>query len=151
LIYGSLELSADYLPVLDPVRHTTSQVPLTVRDPNTPRTSPDMPQPSPYWGSDVVWTSRNNVHNPMLDGRGRVWLTSAVRGFDNPDYCKDGSSHPSARLFPIARSSRHLAYYDPKPRKIVHVGTCFSTHHMMFDEDANTRCGRAVADRWSAG
>ena len=39
LIYGALELSADYLPVLDPVRHTTSQVPLTVRDPNTPPTS----------------------------------------------------------------------------------------------------------------
>src|SRR5207253_446437 len=28
-IYGSLELSADYLPVLDPVRHTTSRLPLT--------------------------------------------------------------------------------------------------------------------------
>jgi hypothetical protein len=96
-----------------------------------------MPQPSPYWGSDVVWTSRNNVHNPMLDGEGRVWITSAVRGFDNPDYCKDGSSHPSARLFPIARSSRHLAYYDPKTKKIVHVSTCFSTHHLMFAEDAN--------------
>ena len=137
LIYGSLELSADYLPVLDPVRHTTSQVPLTVRDPNTPRTSPDMPQPSPYWGRDVVWTSRNNVHNPMFDEQGRVWLTSAVRGVDNPDYCKDGSSHPSARLFPIARSFRHLAYYDPKTKKIVHVGTCFSTHHLMFAEDAN--------------
>ena len=37
-IYGALELSADYLPVLDPVRHTTSQVQLTVRDPNTPPT-----------------------------------------------------------------------------------------------------------------
>src|SRR5439155_181078 len=34
-IYGSLELSADYLPVLDPVRNTTSRLPLTVRDPNT--------------------------------------------------------------------------------------------------------------------
>src|SRR5262245_49943997 len=50
LIYGSLELSADYLPVLDPVRHTTSQVKLTVRDPNTPPTSPTMPHPSPYFG-----------------------------------------------------------------------------------------------------
>jgi len=29
LIYGSLELSADYLPVLDPVHNTTSRVPLT--------------------------------------------------------------------------------------------------------------------------
>ncbi len=78
LIYGALELSADYLPVLDPVRHTTSQVPLTVRDPNTPPTPPAMPQPSPYLGSEVIWTSKNNVHNPMFDERGRVWIT--VRG-----------------------------------------------------------------------
>ena len=35
-VYGALELSADYVPVLNPVTHTASQVPLTVRDPNTP-------------------------------------------------------------------------------------------------------------------
>ena len=137
LIYGSLELSADYLPVLDPVRHTTAQVPLTVRDPATPRTSPDMPQPSPNWGKEAIWTSRNNVHNPMFDGQGRVWITSAVRGSENPAVCKAGSSHPSAKLFPIAQSYRHLAYYDPKSKRIVHVSTCFSTHHLMFAEDAN--------------
>jgi hypothetical protein len=137
LIYGALELSADYIPVLDPVRHTISQVPLTVRDPNTPPTPPAMPQPSPYWGSDPIWTSKNNVHNPMLDEKGRVWLTSAVRAFDNPDFCKEGSSHPSAKLFPIARSSRHLAMYDPQSKKITHISTCFGTHHLMFAEDAN--------------
>jgi hypothetical protein len=137
LLYGALELSADYLPVLDPVRHTVSQVPLTVRDPNTPPTPPAMMQPSPYWGSDVIWTSKNNVHNPMFDERGRVWLTSAVRGFDNPAYCKEGSSHPSAKLFPIERSSRHLAVYDPGSKKLTHISTCFATHHLMFAEDAN--------------
>jgi len=36
LIYGSTELSSDYLPVLDPVHNTISRVPLTVRDPATP-------------------------------------------------------------------------------------------------------------------
>ena len=137
LLYGALELSADYLPVLDPVRHTVSQVPLTVRDPNTPPTPPAMMQPSPYWGSEVIWTSKNNVHNPMLDERGRVWLTSAVRPFDNPAYCKEGSSHPSAKLFPIERSSRHLAVYDPAAKKLTHISTCFGTHHLMFAEDAN--------------
>ncbi len=137
LLYGALELSADYLPVLDPVRHTVSQVPLTVRDPNTPPTPPAMMQPSPYWGSEVIWTSKNNVHNPMLDERGRVWLTSAVRAFDNPAYCKEGSSHPSAKLFPIERSSRHLAVYDPASKKLTHISTCFGTHHLMFAEDAN--------------
>jgi hypothetical protein len=136
-IYGALELSADYLPVLDPARHTTSRVELTVRDPSTPPSDPKMPQSSPYWGDEVLWTSRNNVHNPMLDDKGRVWITSAVRPPDNPDVCKEGSSHPSARLFPVARSFRHLAMYDPATKKITHIGTCFSTHHLMFAEDAN--------------
>jgi hypothetical protein len=135
--YGALELAADYLPVLDPVRHTATQVPLTVRDPATPPTSPKMAAPSPYWGEEVLWTSKANVHNPMLDEQGRVWLTAAVRPPENPDYCKEGSSHPSAKLFPLQRASRHLAVYDPKTKKLTHISTCFGTHHLMFAEDAN--------------
>ena len=110
---------------------------MTVRDPATPATSPDMAAPSPYWGSEVIWTSKNNVHNPMLDHQGRLWLTSAVRPFDNPEFCKAGSEHPSAKLFPIARSSRHLQMYDPKTKKLTHISTCFGTHHLAFAEDAN--------------
>jgi hypothetical protein len=137
-MYGALELSADYLPVLDPVANKADKVMLTVRDPNTPVSQgPMMLQPSPYWDRDVLWNSKNNVHNPMLDERGRVWITSAVRAPDNPDYCKTGSSHPSAKLFPLQRSSRHLAMYDPKSGKLTHIATCFSTHHLMFAEDAN--------------
>jgi hypothetical protein len=136
-LYGALELSADYLPVLDPVRHTASRVPLTVRDPNTPPTNPSMPHRSPYWGDEVLWTSKNNVHNPMFDERGRVWITSAVRPPDNPAFCRKGSDHPSAKLFPVERASRHLAVYDPKAKKLTHISTCFGTHHLMFAEDAN--------------
>ena len=137
-IYGSLELSADYLPVLEPARNDASRVPLTVRDPGTaPAAGSQLAQPSPYWGSEVIWTSKANVHNPMFDERGRVWLTATVRPSDNPDFCKAGSSHPSARLFPLARSGRQLAVYDPTSRKLTHISTCFSTHHLMFAEDAN--------------
>jgi hypothetical protein len=136
-IYGSLELSADYLPVLDPQEHSIGQVKLTVRDPNTPATSPLMIQPSPTWGTEPVWTSKNNVHNPMYDEKGHVWITSTVRGPDNPAYCKAGSDHPSAKLTPIERSGRQLAMYDPKSGKLTHISTCFSTHHLMFAEDAN--------------
>src|SRR3990172_7412873 len=137
-VYGALELSADYLPVLDPVRHTASRVPLTVRDPNTqPASGPAMPQPSPYWGDEVLWTSKNNVHNPMFDEQGRVWITSTVRPPDNPDFCKQGSSHPSALLFPVNRAGRHLALYDPKTDQLPHISPCFSTHHLMFAEDAD--------------
>ena len=32
---------------------------------------------------------------------------------------------------------RHLAVYDPKTKQLTHISTCFSTHHLMFAEDAN--------------
>ena len=137
-LYGALEASADYLPVLDPVTHDTSRILLTVRDPATkPASGPEMPQPSPYWGNEAIWNSKANVHNPMLDEEGRVWITAAVRPPDNPDFCKEGSDHPSAKLFPLARSGRHLGVYDPRTKSYTHCSTCFSTHHLMFAEDEN--------------
>ncbi len=136
-LYGSLELSSDYVPVLDPVKNTVSRVPLTVRDPNTPPTSPKMPASSPYWGDEVIWTSKNNVHNPMLDEKNRLWLTSAVTPFDNPAFCKQGSTHPSAKVYPLDSASRHLQMYDPQTKKLTHIRTCYATHHLMFAEDAN--------------
>ncbi|HET7179267.1 MAG TPA: hypothetical protein VFI14_06055 [Chryseosolibacter sp.] len=136
LLYGSLEASADYLPVLDPVGNDTSRVPLTVLDPNTePAADAQMLQPSPYWGDEPIWHSKANVHNPMIDGKGKVWITATVRPPDNPDYCKAGSSHPSAKAFPVDRSYRHLGVYDPKTKKYTPISTCFSTHHLMFAED----------------
>ncbi len=137
LLYGALELSADYIPVLDPKTNTISHIPLSVRDPNTPPTSPKMAAPSPYYGEEAIWTSKNNVHNPMLDERGRLWLTSAVRPAENPAFCKEGSTHPSAKLFPLPRAGRHLQVYDPATKKLTHISTCFGTHHLMFAEDAN--------------
>ena len=138
LVYGVLEASADYMPVLDPKSHTVTRVPVTVRDPNTPRAAPpQVAGPSAYWGTEAIWTSQANVHNPMFDEQGRVWITSRVRPPNNPDFCKAGSSHPSARLFPLNNSGRHLAVYDPKTKEMKHVGTCFGTHHLMFAEDAN--------------
>lgn len=136
-LYGALELSADYVPVLDPIAHRANRIPLTVRDPDTPATSAAIPEPSPYWGDEPIWTSKNNVHNPMIDHRGRVWLTSTVRPSANPAECRDGSTHPSAQLYPIANARRHLAMYDPETKELTHISTCFGTHHLMFAEDAN--------------
>jgi hypothetical protein len=136
-IYGALELADDYIPVLDPARHTISQIRMTVRDPKTPAPSPLMMQPSMYHGNEVMWTSQSNVHNPMLDERGRVWLTAAVRPGPNPAFCREGSDHPSAKLFPINNAGRHLAVWDPATSQLTHISTCFGTHHLMFAEDAN--------------
>ncbi|MEX2436424.1 MAG: hypothetical protein WD735_07025 [Balneolaceae bacterium] len=137
-IYGALEASSDYLPVLDPVNHDTSRIPLTVRDPNTrPASGPGMPQPSPYWGDEPIWDSKANVHNPMFDDQGRVWITATVRPPENPDFCREGSDHPSAMQFPVNRAGRHLGVYDPSTDEYTHISTCFSTHHLMFAEDEN--------------
>jgi hypothetical protein len=135
-VYGALELSADYIPVVDPVTNDSSRIPLTVMDPTTePAASPNMAQPSAWWGDEVLWTGKTNVHNPMLDHLGRVWLTATVRPPENPDFCREGSDHPSARAFPVNRAGRHLAVYDPGTEELTHVSTCFSTHHLMFAED----------------
>lgn len=136
-IYGALEASSDYLPVLDPVNHEVSRIPLTVRDPDTQGTGPGMPQPSPYWGDEPIWDSKANVHNPMFDAQGRLWITATVRPPENPDFCREGSDHRSAQLFPLDRAWRHLGVYDPETDEYTHIGTCFSTHHLMFAEDEN--------------
>ncbi len=138
LIYGSTELSRDYLPVLDPTRNNARTVTLTVRDPATPPAAVQVvSNPSAYWGNEAIWTGKTNVHNPMFDANGRVWITSTVRPRENPDWCKKGSGLPSAQLFPLETSGRQLAMYDPATGKLTHINTCYSTHHLMFAEDAN--------------
>jgi hypothetical protein len=137
-VYAVLEASADYLPVLDPKTHTATRVPVTLRDSSAGPVSPQqVAVPSPYWGTEPIWNSRANVHNPMLDGTGRVWITSRVRPPENPAFCKAGSSHPSASLFPLNTAGRHVAVYDPKTKEMKHISTCFGTHHLMFAEDPN--------------
>jgi hypothetical protein len=136
LLYGAPELSTDNIPVLDPVHNTASHVKMPVRDPNTP--GPDKPlKPSPYWGDEPIWDSKANMHNPMFDEKGRVWFTSVIRPPANPAFCKEGSNQPSAKLFPLDRSGRQLAVYDPKTKQFTLIDTCFSTHHLQFAEDAN--------------
>jgi hypothetical protein len=137
-LFGSPELSTDNLPMLDPVHSTATTFKAPVRDADTPTTHDDpVVAPSAYWGTERIWDSRVSVHNPMLDSSGRVWYTARIRAADDPAFCKKGSSHPSARMFPLARSDRQLALYDPKSGHYVFVDTCFGTHHLQFAEDAN--------------
>jgi hypothetical protein len=137
LIFGATELSTDLLPVLDPVRHRAWEIKHPVRDPKTPSAKTDPLTPSPYWGAEPIWDSQSNQHNPMYDENSRVWFTARVRPPDNPAFCKKGSNHPSARVFPLERANRHLSMYDPKSKKFTLISTCFSTHHLVFAEDAD--------------
>jgi hypothetical protein len=136
-IYGSPEDSSDFVPVLDPVTNTASQILHPVRDPQTPTTKSNAMAPSAYWGAEPIWDSKTLNHNPMMDERGRVWFTPRVRPNANPDFCKAGSSHPSAKAFPIQESGRHLSMYDPASGRFTLISTCFPTHHLAFAQDGN--------------
>ena len=116
-IYGSTEDSTDFFPVLDPKAHAATAVKMPVRDPKTPTSKNNGMAPSPYWGEEVIWDSQASMHNPMMDEKGQVWFTSRVGQFANPDFCRKGSDHPSAKLTPIEQSTRHLSMYDPKTGK----------------------------------
>ena len=136
LIYGAPEESRDYLPVLDPVHSTISEVKTTYRDADTPGQPPPL-QPSNFWGEEPIWNSHTTVHNPMFDAHGRVWYTSRIRANSNPAFCKAGSNLISAKLTPVERSGRQLAVYDPATKKVSMIDTCFSTHHLIFASDAD--------------
>jgi hypothetical protein len=135
-IYGSPEESTDFVPVLDPVKHERSQIKALVRDADTPSSKDnDIPNPSVYWGKEVIWDSQTTIHNPMFDAKGRVWFTTRVRAPENEAaFCKTGSNHPSAKQFPMDRSGRQLAVYDPASKKFTPIDTCYSTHHLQFDK-----------------
>ena len=137
-IYGAPELSTDDFPILDPVGNVATGFRATVRDADTPTTGSTPPlAASPYWGDEAIWDSQANAHNPMIDHEGRVWYTARVRSPETPDFCQEGSDHPSAQLFPTTRSGRQLTRYEPDTGEYTFIDTCFGTHHLQFAEDEN--------------
>ena len=143
-VFGSPEYSTDNYPILDPKTHKVTFFKAPVRDAEMPESlgpghaaSIKPLQASPYWGDEKLWDTRANNHNGMLDKKGRVWFAANVRGMNNPDFCKKGSDHPSAKAFPLDRSSRQVTMLDPKTMKYTFVDTCFGTHHPQFGYDAD--------------
>jgi hypothetical protein len=137
-LYGSPEFSTDDMPILDPKTNKVSFFKLPVRDATTPPAAGDKPfTASPYWGEQRLWDSKAYNHNAMFDKNGRVWLTASIRGSSNPDFCKNGSEHSSAKAFPLESSSRQVAMLNPKTMKYTFIDTCFGTHHPQFGYDAD--------------
>jgi hypothetical protein len=143
-LYGSPEYSTDNMPILDPKTNRVTVFKMPVADPGMPESlgpghaaSVRPLAPSAYWGEEKLWDTRANNHNAMFDRKGRVWMAATVRGRDNPDFCKKGSGHPSAKVFPLAQSSRQVAMLDPGTMKYSFVDTCFGTHHPQFGYDSN--------------
>ena len=150
-IYG-VEFANDGLVWVDPNTHEARSVRLPVRD--TPGEgdfesyiAQEMPEPSIYWADELIWNNPGNPHNPMMDGRGRVWMTHQIRGPGNPAWCREGSSNTYARYYPLARAARHVAYYDPGSEAVELIDTCFNTHHLQFGfDDDDTLYLSSVSD-----
>jgi hypothetical protein len=140
-VYGQCEHACNDMPILDPVKNTATKFVLP--------TTPDMPLalgpgnagsikilgPSAYWGEENIWDSRANNHNSMFDQKGRLWLAATGHKPENPDFCKKGSTHPSAVEFPIERTNRRVTVYDPKTGAYTALQTCFGSHHLQFGYD----------------
>jgi len=72
-LYGSMELSTDWVPILDPVLHMTTEMKMPVRAESTPRSSTVNIAPAPwhYWGDRVIWDTQVNAHTNTMDSEGR--------------------------------------------------------------------------------
>ena len=153
-IYGAPEESTDHIPVLDPVKHRAYTIKHPVQIPRRRRRRRWPMRPSAYWGNEPIWDGSSSIHNAMMDAEGRVWFAARTAPAANPDFCKKGSDHPSAKVVPLDESPRQASVYDPKTGKWQHVDTCFPTHHLYFAKEPTTRCGSAQGGRgaaWSAG
>ena len=130
------------LVVMDPRENSTFAMDIPTREPKekVPSRFPAPMRPSNFWGMEHLWANPPydpaDPHNPMFDSKGRVWLTSKIRGNQDPAWCSD-PSNKYAEYFPLKSSGRQAAYFDPKTRQFTLIDTCFSTHHLQFDNDAD--------------
>ena len=130
------------LVVLDPRTNETNEIEIPTREERSTIRSrfPAPNPPSLWWGDARLWNGPtydpSDPHNPMIDSKGRVWLTSKIRS-NAPAWCSDASLNKSAAYYPLNAGGRQASYYDPKTQKFQLIETCYSTHHLQFDNDAN--------------
>ncbi|HET9272217.1 MAG TPA: carboxypeptidase-like regulatory domain-containing protein [Vicinamibacterales bacterium] len=130
------------LVVLDPNGNRTESLDIPTREPRekVPSRFPAPNRPSLHWGNQHLWANPPynpaDPHNPMLDSKGRVWMTSKIRSNADPSWCAS-TDNKFAAWFPLKSSGRQASFYDPKTKQFVLIDTCYSTHHLQFDNDAN--------------
>jgi len=131
------------LVVLNPKTNQTNEIEIPTREDRSTigsRFPPPNP-PSLWWGDAHLWNGPtydpSDPHNPMIDDKGRVWLTSKIRS-RAPAWCSDATLNKSAAYYPLSGGGRQASYYDPKTQKFQLIETCYSTHHLQFDNDADS-------------
>jgi hypothetical protein len=126
--------------VLDPVDNSTHEITIPTReDPRKVASRfPPPAMPSNFWGMEHLWGLENpaDPHNPMMDRKGRLWATSKIRN-EEPAWCREGSSNKYAKYYPLSFSNRQASVYDPTTGEFKLIDTCYATHHLQFDDDAD--------------
>lgn len=126
--------------VVDPIDNDAWEITIPTREDPRKVSSrfPPPAMPSNFWGMEHLWGPENpaDPHNPMMDRKGRVWLTSKIRD-TQPEWCREGSANKFAQYYPLNFSNRQASYYDPATGKFTLIDTCFATHHLQFDTDAD--------------
>jgi len=120
------------LPILDPKTHTATTFPAPVRDADTPegwdgpRRDGDAARALGLLGQGEDLDTKVNNHNSMID-RKAVSGRRRVRGPENPDFCKKGSDHPSAKLFPLKNAPGTRDARSQDDEYTPSYDTCFQT------------------------
>ena len=128
------------LVILDQADNSTYSIDIPTRDSKdkVPSRFPAPNRPSFFWGNEHLWSNPPydpaDPHNPMMDSKGRVWLTSKIRGNPEPSWCSD-PMNKYAEWFPRRNSARQASIFDPKTKKFSLIETCYSTHHVVIDND----------------
>jgi hypothetical protein len=131
------------LVILDPQSNRTEEIEIPTRAPraDVPSRFPRPNRTSLHFGDQHLWSNPPynpaDPHNPMMDSKGRVWMTSKIRPNQNAAWCTDAKATKFSDWYPLKASFRQASYYDPKTKQFVLIDTCFATHHLQFDNDAN--------------
>lgn len=129
------------LVLLDPKTSETSEIEIPTRQARAEigsRFPPPNP-PSLWWGDARLWNGPtydpSDPHNPMMDSKGRIWMTSKIRANQTPAWCSDATNNKYVAWFGNESGGRQASYYDPKTQKFQLIETCYATHHLQFDND----------------
>lgn len=140
-VYG-LDMGRETLWALDPVENTVTSHHVPVRNQKGYNGTLDY-----YHDRMTAENWMANPHNPMMDDKGRVWITTQIRPEDPESYPKwvrsviATENNTEAEIdqgYQLAVQSSHhhqLGYFDPKTGKFVLADTAYSNHHLQFDRD----------------
>jgi streptogramin lyase len=147
-VYGVDRTGGGRLLMLDPMKNTTSWLQVEPRDKShgyslTKDYYHGTEEEQAYVGEDREWMA--SPHNPMLDDKGRLWMTTQIRagGKDSyPTWAKntivtdtnDSASKDLAYNMLAARGNNmQLGYFDTKSSKFTSIDTAYNTHHLQLD------------------